>query len=744
MEILAPCGSEESFFSAIYNGADAMYLGLGDFNARAKATFFTTENIRDYVKIAHLFGVKIYITTNTLLKNEEIEPFIDFARKCVEAKVDAFIVQDLAVAKILRECFPTCELHASTQMGICNVAGAKIAKQLGFSRVVLARETKLDDIRAIKKQTGLEIEYFVQGALCVAFSGNCYLSALEHNKSGNRGKCLQLCRLPYSAYLGENFIGKGYLLSARDLCLIENLQELKQAGVDSLKIEGRLRRAGYVAQSVMSYRKAVDALTKNEKINLKREIFDLKKVFSRGEYNTRAYLDSGVPNNVINPQIQNHLGIEVGEILSTEPFKNLYKIKLTSTHPLHQNDGLKFLNNAGEEVASAGVGNVENLGKNTYIFYTKNRLQKGWKVYLTLDSENENQLIANTRKIWVSGKLNATINEPLKLSLFVVRDNQKIEVDFASEYIVPEAQNSPTSEQEILAQISKMNDTCFALENLEIVGDKNVFLPKSILNSIRRETLAKLQDKIITNHEKHLNITENTQNLEVLCSTMQCTMQSLNGDINDIYLINEDTDLEKIAPKANDILTLSPIIYTVQNVQNQFEKLSRFNCKFALNLPIIANEKDMQILTQIVENLPSKIYLIVNNISGLIFANKGHKIVAGLGLNIYNDLAVHELKNLGVDYFIFSKEFMPKNGDYITYSFGHQELMYFAHCPYKTPFQNDCKNCKFSKDLVLRGDDNKTYKIERTTISQCYFTLLSNRLTNKTKAIKNLIDLRFE
>ena len=744
MEVLAPCGSEESFYSAIYNGADAMYLGLGDFNARAKATFFTTENIRDYVKIAHLFGVKIYITTNTLLKNEEIGSFIDFARKCIEAKVDAFIVQDLAVAKILRECFPTCELHASTQLGICNVAGAKIAKQLGFSRVVLARETKLDDIRAIKEQTGLEIEYFVQGALCVAFSGNCYLSALEHDKSGNRGKCLQLCRLPYSAYLSENFVGKGYLLSARDLCLIENLQELKQAGVDSLKIEGRLRRAGYVAQSVQSYRKAVNALTQNEKINLKREIFDLKKVFSRGEYNTRAYLDSGVPNNVINPQIQNHLGIEVGEILSTEPFKNLYKVKLTSTHPLHQNDGLKFLNNAGEEVASAGVGNVESLGKNTYIFYTKNRLQKGWKVYLTLDSENENKLVAKTRKILISGKMNTTINEPLKLSLFVVRDNQKIEVDFASEYIVPEAQNSPTSEQEISTQISKMNDTYFALENLEIVDDKNVFLPKSVLNSIRRETLAKLQDKIIENHEKHLKITENAQNLEILCGTMQCTMQSLNGDINDIYLINEDTDLEKIAPKTNDILALSPIVYTVQNVQNQFEKLSKFNCKLALNLPVMANEKDMQILTRIVENLPTEIYLIVNNISGLIFANKVHKIVAGLGLNIYNDLTVNELKNLGADYFIFSKEFMPKNDDFITYSFGHQELMYFAHCPYKTLFQNDCKNCKFCKDLVLRGDDNKTYKIERTTISQCYFALLSNRLTNKIKSSKNLIDLRFE
>ncbi len=370
-------------------------------------------------------------------------------------------------------------------------------------------------------------------------------------------------------------------------------------------------------------------------------------------------------------------------------------------------------------------------------------MQRGWKVYLTLDSEKENKLINNIQKIGVNGKLFTTIGNRLKLVLSAMHSNQKIESCLESDYIVPKAQNSPTSSQEILTQISKMNDTHFVLENLEIVGDKDVFLPKSVLNNLRREVLSKLEEEIIENHEKHIKTAQNPHISEVLCSTMQCTMQSLNKDINDIFVVNEDTVLSQLTPTQNDILALSPINYNINNICSQIEKMSRFDCKIALSLPIIANEKDMQLLTQIIENLPKNIYIIINNLSGLIFANKGHKIIAGLGLNIYNDFAVAELQNLGVDYFVFSKEFMPKNANFVTFAYGYQELMYFAHCPYKTLFLNDCSDCRFSKNLILRSDDNKTYKIERTTLSQCYFTLFSNRLTNKIKANKNLIDLRF-
>ena len=291
-EILAPAGDAQSFYAALNAGADAIYLGLTDFSARKSAENFTLSNLSQFTDRAHLFGVKVYITINTLVTDDEMPRFLDLVKTCVLAKADAFIVQDFGCAYLLKNLFPNIELHASTQMGIHNVDGARFAKSLGFSRVVLSREATLQDIIQIKQETGLEIEYFVQGALCVAFSGNCYFSALEHNQSGNRGKCLQLCRLPYTAYLDNKNVGSGYLLSARDLCLMPNIEELINAGVDSFKIEGRLRRAGYVAQSVASYRSAIDSLSQNKQFDLNSEIDKLKRVFSRGEFNYSAYLNN--------------------------------------------------------------------------------------------------------------------------------------------------------------------------------------------------------------------------------------------------------------------------------------------------------------------------------------------------------------------------------------------------------------------------------------------------------------------
>ncbi|MBR1984602.1 MAG: U32 family peptidase, partial [Clostridia bacterium] len=241
-EILSPVGDEKSFYAAINNGANAIYMGLKNFNARDKAENFNTENLRSFVKFAHLYSVKVYITVNTILTNGEIPSLVEMIRECVKSKVDAFIVQDFGVATVLKNTFPNIVLHASTQMGIHSLEGAKIAKELGFSRIVLSRETSLEDIKNIKENCDIEIEYFVHGALCVCFSGNCYLSSLSFNESGNRGRCLQPCRLPITALNDKEEVNKGYLLSTTDLCLIKNLKTLYDIGVCSLKIEGRLRR----------------------------------------------------------------------------------------------------------------------------------------------------------------------------------------------------------------------------------------------------------------------------------------------------------------------------------------------------------------------------------------------------------------------------------------------------------------------------------------------------------------------
>ena len=287
MELLSPAGDLKSFYAAVYNGADAVYLGLKSFNARIKADNFTTENIQQIVEFAHIYNVKVYVTINILIKDNEVNEFLDIVKACVQANVDAFIIQDLGMAKLLLDNFQNIVLHASTQMGIHNLSGAKVLEEFGFKRVVLARETKLSDIQLIKAQTNLEIEYFIQGALCVAFSGNCYLSSLKNGNSGNRGKCLQLCRLPYKVFDGTKVITDGYFLSAKDLCLMKQFKELSAAGVDCLKIEGRLKRASYVAQVTRSYRQVIDNF---DSICIEKEKAKISELFSRGKFNEDAYL----------------------------------------------------------------------------------------------------------------------------------------------------------------------------------------------------------------------------------------------------------------------------------------------------------------------------------------------------------------------------------------------------------------------------------------------------------------------
>ena len=288
LELLAPAGDISALDTAIKCGADAVYLGLNGFNARMRAQNFNADNIGEVVARAHFYGVKVYVTINTVLQNDEFNDLISLVKTAVCAKVDAFLVQDLGVAKVLKDAFEGIVLHASTQMGVHNLYGAKVAERMGIKRVVLSREAKLEDIKQIRDNTSLEIEYFVQGALCIAFSGNCYLSSVEQGASGNRGLCKQLCRLPYIAKSGGK-IDKGYMLSARDLCLARSVKELADAGVCSFKIEGRLRRDGYVAEAVQTYRRIIDEVEKGRKIDFdEKDENRLKIAFSRGDFLERA------------------------------------------------------------------------------------------------------------------------------------------------------------------------------------------------------------------------------------------------------------------------------------------------------------------------------------------------------------------------------------------------------------------------------------------------------------------------
>jgi len=838
VEILAPAGDWMSLRTAIYNGANAVYLGMQNFNARAKATNFTTENIREVTRLAHLFGVKIYLTVNTLINNKELPDLVECIKSAVEAKVDAYIVQDFGVLALLNNLFPSITLHASTQMGVHNLYGAEMAEKMGVSRVVLSRETKLEDIIAIKKHTKLELEYFVQGALCVAFSGNCYFSSMEAGESGNRGRCLQLCRLPYTANMGVVAGQQKYLLSPADLCLLSNLKKLIEAGICCFKIEGRLRRAGYVGQAVSTYSRAIEILSEAPELDedfIKTETYKLQKVFNRGEYNTEAYLNKGVPDKIINFNTQNHIGISIGKVLEVKPFKDkLKQVIVYSEKSLKQYDGLKFFEK-GVEVGSLGVGNVDILGQNKYRIYTSQNIQPAWDIHLIADYETEKVFEDNVKFLPISIKVEAKTNQPLKIIASINLSNKHQQLNttpiaqtetfnqtnnasnptkkisgntsatqtknlsetnpsateqtqktvvaiYISDFVCEVAKNSPTTQAQIIEQVSKAGGTPFIVENVEVDSD-NIFIPKSLLNEARRQCLQTLEENIIQENEKHIKAVYSEKNSAYIlgnkitsCSAENCPYlfgeKQLSGniekytlgDIKNDYLDNKTishdinsknttipynkilvfNDLEQIKDfnsKAKEILFVyAPLNYEPEDItqkQNLFQN-------FGLNLPIIANGKDLKLLDSIIEKNPN-IVLIANNIYGLHYS-KTHTVLAGCGMNVYNNTTQEQLIKNGASACVLSFEQKPENitltENTFIYTQGTPALMTFCHCPYKTVFQNDCSKCGFKKGLTYTNASGKIFPIRRTQVSQCYFELLSAKQIKQTGYPREYIDLR--
>ena len=715
LEVLAPAGNLECFYAAINSNADAIYLGLSSFNARMKADNFTEENIREVTKFAHLHGVKIYVTVNILLEDQDFETLKTMIQKLIDAKVDAFIVQDIGVALFLKESFENIVLHASTQLGIHNLQGAKVAEQLGFSRIVLSRECTLEDIKEIKNNTNLEIEYFVQGALCVAFSGNCYLSALEKNASGNEGKCLQLCRLPNTNSLTNE---TAYHLSARDLCLLESLQKLIDAGVSSFKIEGRMRHAGYVATATSIYKQAINSSSKN----LNQMLNDLTVSYSRGTYNKNAYLDQTTPDNIINKRYQNHIGIKIGTVKKVEPFKNdLFKVTISSNHPIYSGDGLKIIDSKKHiQIASLGVGNIDKISNDTFVIYTKNKFSAGFDVHLTQDSKNEEKLLKNTKKIPIKINIKAFSGNNLSVEL----ETEKHKTSFESTFILEKATNKPLSFQDFESQFSKLGDSSFVLDSLHLETD-GIFIPKSLLNEARRTAIKKLEDVIIFENEKHLPT--------CICKASPAK-QTISSPAN---IVITNTIPENI--DSNTIYVYEPENYISANISAMLNTIPAKN--FALSLPVISNGKDQKILQNLINQMPKESYLYIQNISGLHFAHN-HKIIASPLMNIKNKFAINCLNNFGVTTICASIEAddeFVKNNKLISFAEGNFPLMTFAHCPFKTIFETTCKTCKYDKGLTLSFLSN-TYSIKRTLISNCYFSMQKPLKQSKNKFfITNLV-----
>lgn len=496
VEILAPAGSYDSFRAAILAGADAVYAGGPRFGARAYAENFTEELLLKAIDYAHLHGRKFYLTVNTLLKDSEIQTLDHYLRPLYEGGLDAVIVQDFGVLEYVRSHFSEMEIHASTQMTITGPEGAQFLQEQGAQRVVPARELSLEEIRAMKALTGMDLECFVHGALCYCYSGQCLLSSMIGGRSGNRGQCAQPCRLPYVVN-GE----KAHWLSPKDICTLDVIPDMVDAGIDSFKIEGRMKRPEYVAGVTATYRKYVDLyLEKGRKgyVVQEEDREHLMDLYNRGGFN-QGYYKQHNGKNMMSVKRPNHAGVEAVQVFGQKGREVTGKA-LTE---IHKGDVLEL--QGKQENYTFGKAYPKNA-KVTVLVPKGQRYANGTILYRTKNEEllielSENYVFGKIKEK-IHGFLNLSVGECAKLT--VQLGNCYVEV--CSEQLVEEASKSPLDVERIRKQMLKTGNTEFEFEQLEIELTGNVFLPMQQLNELRRNALEALEKAVCGQmHRQHVS-----------------------------------------------------------------------------------------------------------------------------------------------------------------------------------------------------------------------------------------------
>ena len=659
IELLSPVGDFDCLKAAVQNGANAVYLGSNLFSARAFAKNFDKEELEQAINYAKLRGVKTHLTLNTLIKDEEFVDAINVAKTAYEFGIDAIIVQDLGLAINLIKSFPDLEIHASTQMTTSNLEGVKKLQNLGFKRVVLSRECSISEIEHICKNSDIEIEVFTHGALCISYSGQCLFSSMVGGRSGNRGACAQPCRLPYSLFSGDKVLDKGYLLSPRDLCSLENLPKLISAGVSSLKIEGRMKSPTYVATVTRIYRKYIDLAYKFLSNEISKYEIDendkkeLMQVFNRGEFSTGHLLD--MPNKkLIYPQKPNNMGITLGKVLKFNPNRGLITIKLENEVAI--GDGISFENESTKYTISELMNKSVNIksgktGETVTFGRMKGNIKPGDKIFKltdkTLSTEALNSFSKENVKTYLS--CNLEIHSGQKISVRIKSKKFNTEVNFEYDYIPDIAKNSPITQNKIITQFNKTLNTCFEFSDININLDDNVFIPTSIINDIRRTAIILIEKKIINSFKRKSNsiIEKIESNSEAVIKHQEKALL--------LNILNAEYDYSKL--KHFDRIYI-PLKYFSKKEYEKIIKTLEKKSKIYIYMPVVV--KDMYLLT--IKNMTQNA-LKKYNISGAVISElssielfNNMDLIANYNFNIFNSYTSSEIQKLGFSSLTISPE----------------------------------------------------------------------------------------
>lgn len=687
-EILAPAGDRVCAQSAVDAGADAIYLGYSQFSARASAGNFDGDGLHEIMESAHFSGVKVYVAMNTLIKQGESADFLQTLEHVWETGADAIIMQDILLGRYIHRLRPDIRLHLSTQAGVCNVYGAEFAKECGFSRVILARETPLSEIRKISEV--LETEAFVQGALCTCFSGQCYFSSFAGGNSGNRGRCKQPCRKCYS-FDREGFEGFAYALSPSDLCVGERIGELRRAGVSSFKIEGRMRRAEYVAAAVRYYRALSDGA---EKGVLSGRFSDLRRAYNRGDY-TRG-LAFGQASDFLSRQVQGHIGERVGVIAGDRgkderKFPGEYFVK--SNFRPESGDAFKILRD-GKEAGGARFIRPANAG---FHIASSVRLRIGDEVFVTTDRAAGRRALSEKRTLPAALSLDFREGRCAGATL----SGGGTEISLQTEEPLEGAKNSPLTEEELKNCFLKTDGIPLDIRFSEIrLG--NVFLAKSRLNAFRRKLYEKFfraraasarkpQTSLVPPSLPDAYAGKNQKRAAIFSSR---TFDAARADIcADIVVFKPDSYAKPLPDSF---------------IGGAFEKY--------LYLPAYAVKADTDRIAELVrQNALDGIY--AENYGGAVLARHiGCKLFAGTGFNLTNAAAIGELLREPVlRYLALSKELDEREqkelsgANAFVLTDGGIKLMDLCYCP----FGKSCSSCDRKAVYRMTDEAGRVFPVRR-------------------------------
>lgn len=764
-ELLAPAGTLDAARAALANGANAIYLGAERFNARDDGAQLTMDDLEEACRLAHTRGVRIYLTFNILFKPAELREALLHLGECIDRGIDAAIVQDLGAIRLIQEIYPELEIHGSTQMTVHDATGARVLQQLGVDRVVLARENTLEDIRAIRAAVPeLGLESFVHGALCIAYSGQCFMSGMISERSANRGSCAQSCRKDYvltDALTGAE-LDRGYLISARDLGAWDHLAEIAEAGIGCLKIEGRKKKPEYVATVTHGYRDFLDRLAEGRwKKPSAAEVQPLVQIFSRGftsgMYGGRAgreYITRDQPDN---------RGAELGRVVGHEG----REILITVSQQVAVGDGLGFEHPDGAAKGDTGfaVTRVRDLGRHggkyTQAINAGTDVPEGWVVVRSSHAA----LLAGARSsfadvgandagarvpigIFVSG----AAGEPLTARFTV--DGEVVTV--RSTIPLSRAEKRPLDRAKLLEQLGRLGETPFVLGALDCSAlAADVFLPVSALNDLRQEAVRELvRRRGLTADDRHA-MREALVDAAIARHSAGGTSVRAPGE-PPYRLTAEVWRIEDAVAAADagatevslDLFIRHPTP-PVSRVRALADSLAARGVMLRLRTPTIVRPEERKVLDKwLALGLP-----LVSGHLGLVAeqARAGRDVVADYAVNCFNQATAREIFQLGASRIVLSIELTgeemaqvsaPWEGQgFEIFAYGRPEGMTIEHCTLSAAFEREpatCRDLCVQKHPHVELTDPTGYVFPVATDSACRNRLLHSRPVDASEYLPSL------